>query len=582
MASLLEILFNWKGQGAEKVNRQLKETDANTKKVAASMKQMNAAQKQVAASAQAVSKSQQFVFGAAQLNQALELQGRIKGISKAMLDFARSGAKTKGQIAVFKRFDSSVKGLGESFARATAAGLQTSGVLDAMADRANALSNAVTTLTTKIGGETEGLGEAIIDTVNPLSNMIGVIEEGGVVLGITEEATKSVTVALRKEGLALKKSAEEWKKHNIEVAKAALILDPFEKELFDLEAAVAKAQREKAEKEQQKRIDATLKEMGLLTGKAEEQVDAVWSLNTNWSMLADTMERAGRAAVDIASTDVLGIGAGLGAGATGAGVGGRFGVLGAAMGAQAGAEAGAEAGPALIMAERADAIERLGMASETAEMQVAQLAAQFDRTNPNSLAAGMWTAVAGLNAGTQALGRNAKAIALFSKAAKAGTREYAGLGAAAVDVAGSTALGVVEGERTKAGILTVMETAKSIADFASGNLIGGAGHAAAAIQFGLIAGGALGRGASEARPGASSGSIGAGIAASEAAASASVATGRDRPVGGEEQGRSSTEVLVIPTTGESVMRVVNADVSLGTGIRFDPASFADAQGVGEV
>lgn len=73
-------------------------------------------------------------------------------------------------------------------------------------------------------------------------------------------------------------------------------------------------------------------------------------------------------------------------------------------------------------------------------------------------------------------------------------QSWKGLASAAPDMisaAGGVAASFVSGEKTKAGIMAITETAASVAAFADANIAGGVGHATAAALYAGIAGGVI-------------------------------------------------------------------------------------------
>ena len=76
-----------------------------------------------------------------------------------------------------------------------------------------------------------------------------------------------------------------------------------------------------------------------------------------------------------------------------------------------------------------------------------------------------------------------------------------------IAASGQLVAGFIGDEQAKAGVLALMETAASIASFAAQDYVGGALHAAAAIQYGLIAAGAFGSGSGASTGGGSGRSL---------------------------------------------------------------------------
>ena len=88
-----------------------------------------------------------------------------------------------------------------------------------------------------------------------------------------------------------------------------------------------------------------------------------------------------------------------------------------------------------------------------------------------------------------------EAISIASQGAQAVGQAWGSFAAAApaaISAAGGVAAAFVDGERGKATVLAISETAASVASFASGNVAGGFGHAASAALYGSIAGGLVG------------------------------------------------------------------------------------------
>ena len=80
----------------------------------------------------------------------------------------------------------------------------------------------------------------------------------------------------------------------------------------------------------------------------------------------------------------------------------------------------------------------------------------------------------------------------------------------AIAAAGAVAGAFVEGEQAKAAVAAITEAAASAASFAIGDIPGGVGHAAAAVLYAGVAGGAIGGGGGGAAGGAGAGAGGGG------------------------------------------------------------------------
>ena len=106
-----------------------------------------------------------------------------------------------------------------------------------------------------------------------------------------------------------------------------------------------------------------------------------------------------------------------------------------------------------------------------------------------------------------------KALQVAADGVQQVSRNWKGLKASsgdAISAVGSVAAAFVDGEREKAAIMAVTETAAAIASFAAYDYVGGAGHAAAALLYGGIAGGVVGGGSSAAPSAGGGGGEGAG------------------------------------------------------------------------
>ena len=132
----------------------------------------------------------------------------------------------------------------------------------------------------------------------------------------------------------------------------------------------------------------------------------------------------------------------------------------------------------------------------------------------------------------------------------------------AISAVGGVAAAFVDGEREKAGILAITETAASIVEFANGNVVAAAGHAAAALLYGGVAGGVIGGSAgSGASAAGSGGAVGGGD------------TGGGGGGGGGEQGGQVVNVyfgkgFVVGTPQQVGVAVQGALGSLnGTGLK---------------
>lgn len=133
----------------------------------------------------------------------------------------------------------------------------------------------------------------------------------------------------------------------------------------------------------------------------------------------------------------------------------------------------------------------------------------------------------------------------------------------AISAAGEVAGAFVDGEKEKAGISALFETAASVASFATGDVVGGAGHAAAALLYGAVAGGIVG-GGSSATP-----STGSGAAVG----------GGDAGTSGSGSGSGSTTVNVYFGKGFVVGTPQQVGVGLQTALATVPATGIRAKGL---
>ena len=130
----------------------------------------------------------------------------------------------------------------------------------------------------------------------------------------------------------------------------------------------------------------------------------------------------------------------------------------------------------------------------------------------------------------------------------------------AISAVGSVAAAFVDGEREKAVILAVTETAAAIASAASQDYVGAAGHAAAAVLYAGVAGGVLG--------GSSSSSAGAGAGPSGPPASDQSAAGGGDGGGGQVVNVYFGKGFVVGTPQQVGVAVQGAMGSLkGTGLK---------------
>ena len=133
----------------------------------------------------------------------------------------------------------------------------------------------------------------------------------------------------------------------------------------------------------------------------------------------------------------------------------------------------------------------------------------------------------------------------------------------AISATGAVAAAFIDNERDKAFVLAATETAASVASFAAGDFVGGAGHAAAAALYGAVAGGALASGAGGASGGAGGVSAGGGAGAGGASGGASAPA-----EGGRVVNIYLTKGFVVGTPQQVGVAVQSAMRSLaGTGLR---------------
>lgn len=99
------------------------------------------------------------------------------------------------------------------------------------------------------------------------------------------------------------------------------------------------------------------------------------------------------------------------------------------------------------------------------------------------------------------------------KSVSAGWNENTNQAGALIGAVGNVASAFVDGEREKAGILAIMETAQAIASAAIGDVPGAIAHGSAAALYGSVAGGLISGGGAAAAPSAGGGGFAAGGAA---------------------------------------------------------------------
>lgn len=99
------------------------------------------------------------------------------------------------------------------------------------------------------------------------------------------------------------------------------------------------------------------------------------------------------------------------------------------------------------------------------------------------------------------------------KSVSAGWNDNKNQAGALIGAVGNVASAFVDGEREKAGILAIMETAQAIASAAIGDVPGAIAHGSAAALYGSVAGGLISGGGAAAAPAAGGGGFAAGGAA---------------------------------------------------------------------
>lgn len=176
------------------------------------------------------------------------------------------------------------------------------------------------------------------------------------------------------------------------------------------------------------------------------------------------------------------------------------------------------------LAEARIAAEQQSLAVKTSEAYAKQSASTneaidkqigtIDRITSSALQAG---GLSDIGKGMAGLASNvlkgSAAFDQFNQAAQSGNldamaKANEGLSGAidgTITASGAAAAAFVDDEKTKAGILALTETAASIASFATGNVVGGIGHAASAAIYAGIAGGAIPAGGGAAAGGATTG-----------------------------------------------------------------------------
>jgi hypothetical protein len=107
------------------------------------------------------------------------------------------------------------------------------------------------------------------------------------------------------------------------------------------------------------------------------------------------------------------------------------------------------------------------------------------------------------------------------KSVSSGWQDNKNQAGALIGAVGNVATAFVDGEREKAGILAIMETAQAIASAAIGDVPGAIAHGSAAALYGSVAGGLISGGGAAAAPSAGGG----GFAAGGAGAGGGAATG---------------------------------------------------------
>jgi len=108
--------------------------------------------------------------------------------------------------------------------------------------------------------------------------------------------------------------------------------------------------------------------------------------------------------------------------------------------------------------------------------------------------------------------RVAEALSGVASGAATVARNWGDLGKAApgaITAVGAVASAFVDGEREKAGVMAVMETAAAVVSFATQDYAGAAAHGAAAVLYGAVALGAIGGSSGAAAAGGSPGSFAA-------------------------------------------------------------------------
>lgn len=165
-----------------------------------------------------------------------------------------------------------------------------------------------------------------------------------------------------------------------------------------------------------------------------------------------------------------------------------------------------------IAIETAQAIAAAEKEKQNAQKKTAD-ELQANRQKTIDAAADTVSTAASLVASFQGKGGLGTALVETAKQVKsvsAGWNENKNQAGALIGAVGNVASAFVDGEREKAGILAIMETAQAIASAAIGDVPGAIAHGSAAALYGSVAGGLISGGGAAAAPSAGGGGFAAG------------------------------------------------------------------------
>lgn len=137
--------------------------------------------------------------------------------------------------------------------------------------------------------------------------------------------------------------------------------------------------------------------------------------------------------------------------------------------------------------EAAYAAQKVANAKTLNELDKQATQKTLDQLSSAAQTVGKTTDVIGGKAG-KVIGSLASSVSSVTK----NWKSFAESGADAISSAGQVAAAFVDGEKQKAAILAIMETAAAVVAFTTQNYVAGAGHTAAALLYAGVAGGAIG------------------------------------------------------------------------------------------